>query len=137
MMLMYFQDALIDGIAEMSSLRSFGVTLCCYGLQPSLEDMMAKLSGNPAGKPCAAEEYLRDLDLHAFALEIQKRVPRLESIAVSLIGHRSRPAAFATLGADVEYEKGAVERIPLRHGSRITMFDELDPAKILRKMPFL
>lgn len=136
-MLMSFQDALIDGIAEMPSLRSFGLTLCCYGLQPGLEDMIAKLSGNPAGKLCAAEEYLRDLDLDAFARQIQKRVPRLETITVSLIGHRTRPAAFATLGAEVEYEKGAVERIPLKYGSRINMFDEFDPAKILRNMSLL
>ncbi len=135
-MLIFMQNALIDGIGKMPSLRSFGLTLCCYGLQPGLEDILFN-HDRPRNELCAAEEYLRELDLDAFALRIQKRVPRLETISISLIGHRARPSAFATLGADVEYAEGAVERIPLRHGLRIDVFNAFDPAKILRNMSLL
>ncbi|KAL1937317.1 hypothetical protein VTO73DRAFT_13830 [Trametes versicolor] len=112
-------DALIEGVGKMPSLRSFGLTLNCLGLQPDGE--MLRVVARP-GKLCPAEEHLRNLDLDALALRICNAVPGLQTVAVSLIGHRARPNALASLGEDVRYEEDAVERLPLWHAARVVAF---------------
>lgn len=115
------QDALIAGIATLPSLRSFGITLCGFSLTPSRSDPPSPVA-RPR-QPCPAEEYLRTLDVAALALRIRAAVPRLQVVAVTLIGHPARANACATLGEDVVWdeEEGeeAVERIPLRHAAAL------------------
>ncbi|KAI0640644.1 hypothetical protein C8Q79DRAFT_1004229 [Trametes meyenii] len=111
-------EILVQGIKQMPSLVSLGVTLCCYGLHPGMEGSVVRFGTRlPL---CPAEEYLRDLDLDAFARRIRDAAPRLRSVGIALIGHRARPGAFATLGDGPEaYEKDAVEALPLRHPTGI------------------
>lgn len=104
----------------MASLRSFGLTLACFGLQP--EGEMLRDVARP-GKLCPAEEHLRDLDLDALALRICRAVPGLQTVAISLIGHRARPNAMATLGEDVRYEEDAEERLSLLRAARVVALD--------------
>ncbi|RDX48461.1 hypothetical protein OH76DRAFT_1352245 [Lentinus brumalis] len=89
-------------------IRSFGVLLCCC-LVP--EPRPANLADLPL---CPAEQYLADLDLDAFAQRIKDTTETLQTVVITLKMHRTRPTTIVTLGADVEYEPEAVERIPLR-----------------------
>lgn len=89
-------------------IRSFGVLLCCC-LAP--EPRPANLADLPL---CPAEQYLADVDLDALAQRIKDTTETLQTVVITLKMHRTRPTTVVTLGADVEYEPDAVERIPLQ-----------------------
>ncbi|OJT14645.1 hypothetical protein TRAPUB_8803 [Trametes pubescens] len=115
----FWQDALIEGISNVPSLRSFGLSLGCFGLQPDGE--LLKDVAHPAPL-CPAEEYLRDLDLNALAHRIRTAVPRLQTVTVSLIGHRARRNDLTVSGEYEGYDVGAVETLPLMHAARIVAY---------------
>lgn len=112
------QDALIAGIATLPSVRSFGLTLCGFSLGPGRADPPPDRAR--ARQLCAAEEHLRDLDLDALALRIRGRVPRLQVVALALIGHPARANVSAVIdGEEGEWEEGAVEMVPVWHAKRM------------------
>ena len=89
-------------------IRSFGLLICsCLVPEPRSEDW----TSSPL---CPAEQYLADLDMDAFARRIKATTETLQSVVVTMRMHRTRPLTVATLGADIVYEAGAVEAIPLR-----------------------
>ncbi|EIW62398.1 uncharacterized protein TRAVEDRAFT_27712 [Trametes versicolor FP-101664 SS1] len=112
-------DALIEGISNIPSLRSFGLSLGCFGLQPDGE--LLKDVANPAPL-CPAEEYILALDLDALARRIRAAVPGLQTVTVSLIGHRARRNDLAVSGDYDAYEVNAVETLPLMHAMRIVAY---------------
>ncbi len=101
------QDMMLDMLCPLN-IRSFGLQLCCC---PVPDPCSANLADRPL---YPAEQYLADLDLDALAQRIKETTATLQTVVVTLKMHRTRPTTVATLGADVEYEPNAVERIPLR-----------------------
>ncbi|KAI1788566.1 hypothetical protein LXA43DRAFT_1097129 [Ganoderma leucocontextum] len=68
-------------------------------------------SSTPELRP--AERYLHDLDLTAFAQRIMDTAPTLESVAVTLRRHRTRPFTVAQVGKSAsDWGEDAVEAIP-------------------------
>lgn len=67
-------------------------------------------------QPCATETYIATLDLDALARRIQAAGSDLETVVITLQGHRSRADARVVVGADAALARGedAVEVIPLR-----------------------
>ncbi|KAI0365466.1 hypothetical protein BV20DRAFT_954278 [Pilatotrama ljubarskyi] len=113
-------DILLEGISQMPSLRSFGLTLMCFSLVPELEDYLLGVTGSGSVPLTRAEKYLQDIDLNGLVGRIREAVPTLESVVVTLFGHRTRANTSATFGADVPWPKGAVEAIPLERAPTIT-----------------
>ncbi|KAI0655352.1 hypothetical protein C8Q70DRAFT_923853 [Cubamyces menziesii] len=121
-------DALIQGISQ-TSITSFGVTLCCFGLQAELG------ARKPKGEVdlCPAEQYLQDLNFDELAIRIREAVPTLKTVTISLIGHSTRDNGFGVYGDDVDYKPDAVESLPLWHAATITHFKI---PSFLNKLPF-
>ncbi|EIW62357.1 uncharacterized protein TRAVEDRAFT_45178 [Trametes versicolor FP-101664 SS1] len=67
-------------------------------------------------QPCAAEKYIAALDLDALARRMQAAGSDLETVVITLQGHRSRADARVVVGAVTALARGedAVEVIPLR-----------------------
>ncbi|KAI0766206.1 hypothetical protein BD413DRAFT_606013 [Trametes elegans] len=92
------------------------LTMACYAL------VTPRGPGEKPARPtelatlCAAEEYLRDLDLHVPGVRIREAAPALQTLVITLLGHSARPNARVTSGEDVVYEDGAVERIHFMAG---------------------
>ncbi|KAI0637475.1 hypothetical protein C8Q77DRAFT_1086200 [Trametes polyzona] len=112
-------DDLVEGIGRAQSVRSVGVTFFCFALAPRNAILLRGIPPHTRAPLNAAEQCLLDLDLDAYAERMRAAAPTLQTVAVSLRAHRTRPDASVMLGDASQYEEGAVERIPLRHGSAI------------------
>lgn len=117
----------MDGLAALS-IRALGLTIGCAVL--ALPDM-TKGGVDPRDpyfaikqhiilftprQPCAAEKYIAALDLDALARRLQAAGPELETVVITLQGHRLRADARVVVGADAALARGkdAVEGLPLR-----------------------
>ncbi|KAI0324725.1 hypothetical protein GY45DRAFT_1331225 [Cubamyces sp. BRFM 1775] len=87
-------DSFIKAL-EPLSIEKFGLCLGCnfrgvYSYERSLRGSAVSLT--------PSEVYLRDLALTPLAEHIRKSVPSLKSVAVVMMGHRTRPAEVAAVG---------------------------------------